>query len=190
VVTRVLGCLSRVSAPVTPAVSLAVAKMHCRVDHDEEDALIEALIATATDMFDGMDGLLGMAIMPQVWQGKILPTTETIGIPLWPVESVDVIEYVATDGSHLSLPVSAYEIETCSGKASIVPGDDWPDMDPGESITITFTAGSAECPKRVSLAIMMMVAHWYENREAIGTRRFEIPLGVMPLINAYRPQHL
>ncbi len=46
-------------APTEYPVSLAAIKTHLRVDHDDENELINVLIAAATDHLDGYGGILG-----------------------------------------------------------------------------------------------------------------------------------
>lgn len=56
---------------VTPPgdlLSLEEVKAHLRVDHNDEDAQIAAMILAAVGHLDGWRGILGRAIMPQVWR--------------------------------------------------------------------------------------------------------------------------
>ena len=52
----------RTVAPTSTPVSLDEAKIHCRVDHTDEDDLITGLIAAATENLDGCGGILGRAL--------------------------------------------------------------------------------------------------------------------------------
>ena len=56
-----------VTAPVSTPVDLADLKAHLRVDHDDDDATLAALMASAVAHLDGWTGVLGRAIMPQEW---------------------------------------------------------------------------------------------------------------------------
>ena len=51
-----------VIAPPAPLVELDLVKQHLRVDHDDDDTLIAALLAAASANIDGPDGWLGRAI--------------------------------------------------------------------------------------------------------------------------------
>ena len=55
-----------VVTPPAPIVTLEEAKAHLRVDHADEDALITAVVATATAWLDGPDGWLGRALGEQM----------------------------------------------------------------------------------------------------------------------------
>lgn len=90
-------------------VSLAAAKAHCRVDHDDEDAAIERMIAAASD-------------------------------------------HLASVGVDVS---------------------------------------SEPAPPAVEHAILMLVAHWYENREAVkDAATSAVAIGVDRLIQPYREVNL
>lgn len=63
------------------------------------------------------------------------------------------------------------------GRLYLAYGKSWPSatLDVGEPISIAFTAGwdgAENVPGDIKLAIMMLAAHWYRNREAVtmGTR--------------------
>jgi len=57
-----------VTAPTAMPVSLTEAKAHLRVTSSDEDALITALIASATAYLDGWTGILGRCLMQQIWR--------------------------------------------------------------------------------------------------------------------------
>lgn len=57
-----------VSPPTLSVVSLFDLKHHLRVDHDDDDALIASIEATAVAHLDGWRGVLGRCIMPQTWR--------------------------------------------------------------------------------------------------------------------------
>ena len=56
-----------VTPPAILPVDLADMKAHLRAVHDDDDAMIDSLIAGAVAMLDGWGGVLGRCIMPQTW---------------------------------------------------------------------------------------------------------------------------
>lgn len=60
--------LQRVTAPTDPVVTLAEAKLHLRVDSDDEDTIIESMIDAAVEYLDAENGVLGRALAPQEWE--------------------------------------------------------------------------------------------------------------------------
>ena len=86
-------------APVAP-VDLARAKAHLNVFHDDDDAVISALIDAATAHLDGPDGWLGRALEEQVWKLAADGFPDgALALPVVPVVSVDSIT-VDGDGLH------------------------------------------------------------------------------------------
>jgi uncharacterized phiE125 gp8 family phage protein len=59
--------LQLVTPPTELPVSLSMAKRHCRVDHNDDDSVIDIYIGSATKTLDGKDGTLGRCLMPQTW---------------------------------------------------------------------------------------------------------------------------
>ena len=57
----------RTLGPTEKPVSLAEAKAHLRYDDDDQDVLIAACIAAATDRLDGWAGILGRCLVAQTW---------------------------------------------------------------------------------------------------------------------------
>lgn len=49
-------------------------------------------------------------------------------------------------------------------------------------------AGQDDVPPVLKEAVLMLAAHWYENREAslIGVTAMDIPFGVIAIVNEYR----
>jgi uncharacterized phiE125 gp8 family phage protein len=58
------------------------------------------------------------------------------------------------------------------------------------AVVITYTAGYGATadlvPADAKQAIRMLVAHWYQNREATGSNTFDIPLGYDSLVDGLR----
>lgn len=70
----------RITPPTALVITLAEAREHLRVSHDDEDLLIQSLIDAAVSWLDGWDGVLGRCIMPQTW--RISPADLTAGFRL------------------------------------------------------------------------------------------------------------
>ena len=73
-------------------------------------------------------------------------------------------------------------------------GQSWPGttLKTAAGVTITFVAGygatSASVPESIRQAILLLVGHWYENREAtVGVGNMQVlPMGVKALLSDYR----
>jgi uncharacterized phiE125 gp8 family phage protein len=175
-------------------VSLAEVKKHVHSeDFTDDDAYLEALVATATAHIDGASGWLGRAIGESEWQ--LLLNCFPCGgirIPLPPLLSVDEIEYVDVEGETQTVAdFRQFGIESANGQGYVLPAYDgeWPDTrdDEPEAVRVTFTAGYSEVPKPIKHAILLLVGDWYENREnASEIKLNEMPRGVDALLYPLR----
>ena len=79
--------LTLITPPTVPAVTLADAKLHLRVDGDDEDVIIATMLEAAIRYLDGPDGVLGRALAPQEWE--VVFDRAAGRIPLEPVIDQD-----------------------------------------------------------------------------------------------------
>lgn len=186
--------LTLTTPPAELPIDLASAKKHCRVDHSDDDDLIEGLIGGVVSYLDGPSGVLGRAIMPQTWRLELEAWPGELSIPVEPVRDVTVT-YVDSAGVTQTIDPASYDLvqwpsfaATWSFEADVVPpvlGDDrYP-------VTFNIEAGFAsaeDVEPGLKTLMLMLVAHWYENREAVvvGTITGELPLAASTLLARYR----
>ena len=174
---------------ITPSVEmpvlLAEAKLHLRVDFDDDDTAIAAMISAAVGRFDGPDGYLGRCLMPQVWRLDLDELRGAITLPLPPCQEVTSITYLDKDGEQQALGSSMYRVRGIGDVARINPVGDWPETD---SASITFVAGYTVTPEPIRAAILLRVGHLFANRESVvvGESVAGLPLGEDDLIRNYR----
>lgn len=121
-----------------------------------------------------------------------------VRLPMPRLVSVTSITYLDVLGERQTLDPSTYTVDPSSEPARIVPAINltWPTTDyymPG-SVKVTYVAGSYgdgvtvdTCPASIEQAILLLVGHLYENREASSALSLKnIPLGVDALLNPYR----
>jgi len=190
--------LKLVTGPSVEPVTLSEAKTHMRVDHDDEDSLISALIVAARERIDGKEGILNRAIIQQTWELTLDDEfPDEIEIPLPPLQSVSSITYVDTDGDTQTLAADQYRVIDSVEPARIVPANDvtWPTpREQTEAIMVKFVAGHEDSgaspqdladnvPQVIKQAILLTVSHWYEHREAVHMGTSEsLPMGVDALL--------
>ncbi|KQP21635.1 head-tail connector protein [Methylobacterium sp. Leaf100] len=186
---------------VTPAgaevVTLEEAKLHMRVDTDDEDALISGLIRTATMKLDGRHGRLGRCLIAQQYRLSLSSFLDEIALPLPPVRSVDRIDYVDPAGMPRTLDTDAYRVAGLGDEdgASVrrLRDSAWPYTAGGpDGVQITFSTGYGmsreDVPDPIRQAIRMHVAHLYDNRDAVASGNGPsqiVPLGYDDLISDY-----
>lgn len=160
--------LVRLTPPAVLPVTLAEAKLHFRVDFEEDDAAIEFYLRAATEHLDGRDGLLGRCLITQVWRLTLDRFTPSIVLPLPPCQSVEEVAYVDDIGNARTF--TALHVEGLGGVdgARLSPVSPWPD---GGPVTITFTAGYGDSPEDVPApirqAILTRACQLYDTRDAI-----------------------
>ena len=156
-----------VTPPAALPVDSAVMRAHLRVDHSEEDALIEALIASGTGHLDGWSGILGRCIMPQTWKVTAEPGDIILPMP-------DVTEASA-------------EYEAGASALTITATALGPSVTIAEACDVTFTCAMPEhLLPAAQAAIRLLVGHWYATREAVSAGMAETPLTVETLVAQMR----
>ena len=92
-------------------------------------------------------------------------------LPKPPLIAVSSLEYFDINGALQTLDPSAYVVGQDSEPACIfpIPFTWWPATIWGrpDAVQVTYTAGYQTVPENIKLAIKGLVAHWYENREAV-----------------------
>lgn len=191
--------LRRIVAPEAAPLSLAAAKEVLKVEHDQEDALIESLIEAATELLDGDKGDLGLCLEPQTWEwtrpGFATPYGEPLRLPLAPVISIEAIEYLDPDGALQTLASDAYQLDPDCTPARLyrAPWASWPAVAGSPAaVTIRFRAGHPEGTPAPLLNVMrMLITRWfyYRNDVSVGKSVAELPFGAERLIRKYRVWH-
>jgi len=174
--------------PATEPVTLAEAKLHCRVDISDDDAWFTTAIAAARlaceteckRAFVTQTWTLYLDRFPVVTGSRPL---RSIRMPLPPLVSVTTIKYIDGNGTQQTLAAGKYKVDAAGDPGVIVPayGESWPDTrDEPNAVEIEFVCGGASVDPRVKQGVLMLVAHWYENREsvAVGTITKEMDMAV------------
>lgn len=190
--------LKRVIGPAIEPVTLAEAKAHLRVDHDDDDALISSLIQAAREH---AERFLGRALIEQTWELYLdaFPETGPIELAICPV--IDVIGvFYGDDSPETELAPSAYKVDTASEPARIalIGGGAWPAVTDGQNVVrVRFTAGyspedespqGASVPEKFKAAIKIALGTLYEHRESVvvGAPVAEMPFAFEALLKPDR----
>jgi uncharacterized phiE125 gp8 family phage protein len=183
--------LTLITAPTAEPVSLAEAKLHCKVDGADDDALITALIIAARRMAEQQTG---RALVTQTWKLTFAAfPAAAIALPLPPLQSVASIKYYDAVGVLQTLDASAYTVHA-SGLVGLVVaayGTSWPAARATlDAVEITFTAGfgnAAAVPQEIKQWMLLQIGTWYASRESAGAGNAasEVPF-VGALLDPYR----
>jgi len=197
---------------LTPAtvepVTLAEAKVVCAVDADltEEDAHIEHLIRSARHYVQGDLALYGnpLRLAQEGWLNGwgYWPVNAWFQLRVFPVTAVTLITYMPVGEPPVEMDIADFYLDAEQGRLhrrpDALPGG-WPIVALGfAGVSVTFSAGYAPAavPPDLKEAMLSMVAHWFENREAVvaGTEyRAEaalVPKRYDDLVAPYRVRRL
>lgn len=177
------------TAPTVEPITVADLKLHCRIDNDDEDDLLESLIKTARTY---VEQRTKRTLLQTTYELYLDWFPAEIVLPLPPVSSLTSITYYDTGGSSQTLSSSVYTLDSKQDPAVIVEayGQSWPaTRDIPNAITVTYVAGygaaATSVPDALKRAVAMYAAHLYENREPVGDAGTVIPLAIDSLIRMY-----
>lgn len=184
------------TAPTTGLLDLQEAKDHLRVDHAEDDQLIQGIIDAVHEHLEGPDGHLGRALLTQSWTGKLdrWPCWgEPVMISLPPLVSVDQVRYVDGAGVTQVWAADQYQVQ----KVGTQPSKLWPAYQvvwptircQPDAIEIDFTCGYGgpeKLPAPVRAAALLLIADLYDNRSAQFDRQMFDNKAADFLLDPYR----
>lgn len=183
-------------APALEPVTLAAAKTHLRVDSALEDVFIASLITTSRVQ---VEAILGLALITQNWTWRFDAwRLGGVAFPLAPVSAVTSVRTQNSDLSYSILAPAAYIVDGASTPPRLVPSrGNFPSPAVAAiGIEIQFTAGygalAADVPAPLRQAILLLVAHWFENREPLieGAMPKSFPDAIIGLLEPYRVRRL
>lgn len=207
-----------ITPPTQEPIDLAMAKLWVRADADDQDSVIRELIRTAREECENLTGRATLTTTYQdsldrfpITAVQLPPTNLSPLMPVvtdrWPYEvapfsiclmrspliAISSIQYYDPEGTLQTLSSSEYTYDTTMEPGRVAPVDAWPATQltrPG-AVRITYTAGYASkavIPSPMLHAMRMLIAHWYEHREAVttGASTKEIEHGVQALLDKVR----
>lgn len=184
--------------PGCEPVSLAEAKLHLKVDHVADDALITSLIKAARIHAEKFQG---RAFISRVVRATIdgVPGREIV-LPVSPVIAVRSITFYDVDDVANLVPSTDYLVDKDAWDGRVVLNDDadWPDIEArvAKTVVIEFDAGmgddSTSVPDDIKAAMKLMIGHWYTHREDTnqGQQVYEIPMASKALLGMDRAVNL
>lgn len=183
-----------VTEPAAPVVDVDELKLHLRIDHDDEDALLTAYERAATKHLEAMCGL---AFVTQTWRvdtDTFATCDGRLRLPRAPVQSITSVQYYASGaGSYTTVTASNYRLlaDSLGPFITAISSYSWPSVDSrDDAIRVTFVAGYGDSgysvPDPLRHAVALLVGHWFRNREAAGDTQSPLPFAVDALAAPYR----
>lgn len=189
--------LSLVTAPTVEPVSLAEAKLHCRVTSDEETPLLETLITAARERAERATRL---ALLTQTWDLVLdaFPPELFVELPKPPLASVTWVKYRDGAGAWQTWASTNYSVEAPSGpyaargRINLLLGGSWPSTY-GEAgdVSIRFVCGvtaATALPALLKTAMLLDIATFFQQREQVftGVAVAELPCGSREIYASFR----
>lgn len=184
-----------VSPPASEPVSLAELKLHARVDISDDDALLDGLISAAREWIESHTARRLIMRTERLLLDDF-PDCDRIIIPTAPLQAIGAVTYLDDAGGETTLASTAYvaDVDGPVGVIALKAGQTWPALTsskrPVNAVRVAFTSGyvnAAAVPASLKLAVKMLAAHLYANREETTPITLErVPLGIQALIAPYR----
>lgn len=185
---------SLITPPDAEPVCVEEFKAASRVDHDAEDTLIASYLLAARQHIEALCGPIITQTMEMTMDRWPIGDTIVIGKPR--ATAINSIKHFAQDGSEETFSDLSYVTDFVSRHARIrlKGGHSWPSVALREinGVVVNFDAGWADAeavPQDLKQSLILLAAHWYENREPIAQGQMgtqELPFAVSALIANHR----
>lgn len=181
-----------VTAPPDPLITLSEAKDHLEIDHTDRDTYITSLVAAASSMLDGYDGMVGKAIGDQRVTVSFREPSDVshIDLAVYPVKSIVSVTYYDTSNVEQSLNVFDFKLVSDEDYAYIEVNDNVTmpaAYDRADAYTFELQCGFSETPEPIKQAVKLIVGHWFNNREAASERSIKaIYFAIDAIVGKYK----
>jgi uncharacterized phiE125 gp8 family phage protein len=141
-----------------------------------------------------IEGLTGRALISRRFKWAVprwRDATREV-LPIAPVERIDALTLVAADGSWTSIDASAWRLIKSQFDPSLAParGGWLPQIPTGGMAEIELVAGHADdpagLPDDLRQAVLLLAAHYHEQRHVSAGALSDIPYGVGTLLARWR----
>jgi len=178
-------------APTIEPLSLTEAKSFLRVEHDDDDTMIGALIAAARNQ---VEALTRRGLLVQTWRVVLdrWPADGRIRLKMAPLRAVAAARVYDAAGNAVAIDEQRFVVDAA---ANVIAAPGWSLPPPGRSVggieldvELGFGPNASDVPEVLRHAVRTLVAHWYENRglAAIGQTVAMLPGSVSAMIASYR----
>jgi uncharacterized phiE125 gp8 family phage protein len=185
-----------VTPPAIEPVTLAEAKAHLRLDGDEDDDYLAAMISAARMQ---VETGIRRVLIDQTWRiaRDDWPPAGRLDLAVAPVRSISSVVAWTAAGEPVTIAASAWTLDADSTPARLqLAAAPPPGLRAMNGLEIDLVAGygpsGIAVPQPLRQAIMILVARWYENREgyAYGVVPSSIAGAFEALIAPYRRMRL
>ncbi|MFN0114568.1 MAG: hypothetical protein ACKVPY_07830 [Paracoccaceae bacterium] len=191
--------LTEVTQVPQAALPLAEFRDHLKLgtgfgDEAVQDAVLERSLRAALAAIEGRTGKVLFArnflLAVEGWSGS-----DRQVLPLAPVSTVTSVTLRDATGTATVVLTSAWRLIRDFQRPSVASvGASLPAVPDGGAGEIAFIAGFsaswAQFPADLGQAVLLLAAHFHENRHAAGEAGMEIPFGILALLERWRQVRL
>lgn len=188
-----------VTPPAAPPVSLQEVKQHLRLvsgseTYTAEDGTLQIYLDAAVSHLDGYSGVLGRCLVTQTWRQDFDEFSgRTLRLPIL-AATISSVKVRSSDGTLSTISSDDYALQQDARGSYVRFDDDYSfpgDLAQSNGVLVEFTAGygaATAVPAALKAAILLLVGHWYANREAVVTTGTitTLPMAVDVLLTPYR----
>ena len=178
----------------TNVVSLAQAKAHLRVEHADDESLIETLIGVAQNVVEGYTGRFLQQVEGSFYFDdfhEFMNLHAGPNLALRNSNSAEGVTYLDTAGRQIVVDLDKYVLEGKGYPARLrmldTPSDVESDSLNAVRVDVTVGHTQADRPDALIAAMLLIIGHLYENRQDVGQHKTHAtPLASRYLMEPYR----
>jgi len=177
--------------PSSEPIVLADAKGRLRIDSDEENTDLNFLIQTTREIVEQRTNR-SLITQSRTIRMDYFPFNDTIRLLNGPVSAVTSVKYYNDSEVLTTMSASDYWVDTVGDR--LIVKNSWPStFEMPNAVEIIYVAGygtASNVPTPLRNAMYMILAHLYENRQAVvmsgsPTAVIEVPMGAEYLMSSY-----
>lgn len=182
--------IERLAQPAVEPVTLADFRAHTRSDAGGDDSYVEDILIPAAR--ETCEDLCWRSFIETQWRLTLDEFPAAITVMRSRLLSVLSVRYRDTTGAWQTLAATEYQVDTRSepGRITTAYGKSWPSTyNEMNAVEVNFSAGygpnAGDVPHKTKLAILILAAHWFENREllTITSMSADVKLSVESLLS-------
>jgi uncharacterized phiE125 gp8 family phage protein len=193
--------LKQIEAAGSKPVTIEELKAHCRIDGSDEDAPLGIFLDSAIEFVSQRTGL---ALAPATYRNDSSDWWNCLFLCVAPVREITSISYLDENGASVAIDPNLYRWERTDEGAKIEFLSSFirPSVaaERSDAVQVEFDAGFDDpaatgsgddpalvLPSRAKQAILLIAAHWYQNRESALQEDLKIaPLAAESLLAQLR----
>lgn len=161
-----------VTAPELLPIPAEEVKAALRITTADDDLVIDRLIRSAVEHYEGWNGILGIVLVEQTWRQDFDSFHDCMRLPLGPVQEITSVKWRNRQGQMSTVAASSYTLRTDGGGRSFVRFDSSysrpSDLHESAAVQVEYTAGwpvkdgASTVPHDLRTAIILRVQLSYD----------------------------